>query len=520
MSHLKSLSKSLRPFAACLLLSGTSLAFAQQYTISTVAGGAPPPTPAAATSTSIGSPQRATTDAAGNLYFSSANTVFKMDTQGNLTVVAGTSRPGFSGDTGAATNARLNNPQGIALDSAGNIYVADAGNNSVRMISPAGIITTVAGNQTAGYYGDGFPATSAALRVPSGVVLDSSGNLYIADSGNHAIREVTRDGNITTFAGYGTAGFSGDGGAATSAQLFSPSDVAIDSSGNIYIADTGNSVIRLITASTGYISTVAGNNGVGSTGDGGAAVKASLNGPHGLAVDSTTNIYISEYGDSRIRKVSKTNGNISTIAGTGSFGFSGDGGAATKANLANPWGICVDSGGNLYFADQRNNRIRKITSSGTISTVAGNGILSYSGDNGPALRAQLNGPQGVATDTAGNVYVVDGLNNAVRKISTTGVITTIAGTGTLGFSGDGGQGTSAQLNRPQAVAADAAGNVYIADTGNNRAAASVTEWCHLHHIRHRRVRLLRRRRARIQRATERASGSDYRLGRQPLHRHL
>jgi trimeric autotransporter adhesin len=468
VSHSKGLVKSLRPLGVCLLLSGNFLAFAQQYTISTFAGGAPPSTPTAAISTSIGSPQRTVIDAAGNLYFSSANTVFKMDTQGILTVVAGTSKPGFSGDTGPATSARLNNPQGIALDSAGNIYIADAGNNCVRMISTAGIITTVAGNQTASYYGDGFPATAAALRVPSGIVLDSSGNLYIADTGNHAIRKVTRDGNIATFAGYGAPGYSGDGGVSTSGQLSSPSDVAIDPSGNIYIADTGNAVIRLVTASTGVISTVAGNNTTGSTGDGGPAVKAALNAPHGIAVDSTTNIYISEYGDSRIRKVSKSNGNISTIAGTGSFGFSGDGGAATKANLANPWGISVDGSGNVYFADQRNNRIRKISSSGTIGTAAGNGVLSYSGDNGPAIRAQLNGPQGIATDAAGNVYIVDGLNNAVRKVSTAGVISTIAGTGTLGFSGDGGQGTSAQLNRPQAVAADAAGNVYIADTGNNR----------------------------------------------------
>ncbi len=451
-----------------LVLSWASLAFAQQYTISTVAGGAPPPTPAAAASTSVGSPQRVAVDSAGNLYFSGGNTVFKMDSQGTLTVIAGNSRTGFSGDSGPATSARLNNPQGVALDSAGNIYIADAGNNSVRMVSPAGIITTVAGNQTAGYSGDTFAATAAQLRVPTGVTVDSSGNLYIADSGNHAIRQVTPGGTITTFAGVGYPGYAGDGAAATGAQLNNPTDVTIDSSGNIYIADTGNALIRLVTISTGFISTIAGSSTTGATGDGGAATKATLTAPRGVAVDSTSNLYISEYGSSRIRKVLKSNGTITTIGGTGTFGFSGDGGAATKANLANPWGICVDSSGNVYVADSRNNRVRKINSSGTINTVAGNGVLSYSGDNGPAIRAQLNGPQGVAVDAAGNLYIVDAQNNVIRRVSTTGIITTIAGTGTSGFSGDGGQATSAQLAKPQAVAVDTAGNVYIADSGNNR----------------------------------------------------
>jgi uncharacterized protein (TIGR03437 family) len=447
-----------------LVVSIGSLAFAQQYTISTAAGGAPPPTPVTARSTSIGQPLRVALDAAGNLYFSSSNSVFKLDGNGVLTLIAGTARAGFSGDGGPAVNAQLNNPQGVAVDTSGAVYIADAANNRVRVVSPAGIIATFAGNGTVGYT-DAAAATDAQLNTPTGLALDASGNLYIADSGNSVVRQVSTSGAITTVAGSSAVGYFGDGGPAAAAFLANPEDVAVDGSGNLFIADTVNAVIREVTPD-GNIATVAGSNIVGYSGDGIKATNAELNQPRGVAVDSTGNLYIAEYGDSRIRKVSK--GTISTLAGTGSIGFSGDGSQAAKAQLANPWSVCVDAGGNVYVADQMNFRIRKISSDGTISTVAGDGLLSYSGDGGLAAKAQLDGPQGVAMDAAGDLYIADTQNNAVREVSASGVIATIAGTGIAGLSGDGGQAAAAQLNKPQGVAVDTAGNLYIADTLNNR----------------------------------------------------
>ncbi len=445
-----------------LLLWGSSFAFAQQYSIYTIAGGAPPSTPVAATSTSIGPPQRITNDSFGNVYFTSLNCVFKIDSNGVLTLIAGTSRPGYSGDGGPATNARLNGPQGVAVDSFGNVYISDSLNSSIRMISTSGIITTIAGYGEAGYTGDGGLATYAQLNLPGGIALDGSGNLYVADSGNNVIRLITTAGTIITFAGKLYPGYSGDGGAATAAQLYTPSDVAVDSSGNVYIADTVNAVIRQVTTD-GNIHTSAGSNVLGSTGDGGAATSAELNEPQGVAVDSSGNLYISEFGDSKIREVVK--GIINTIAGTGSFGYSGDGSAATKAQMADPLGISVDRNGNIYIADIWNYRVRKI-SSGNIGTIAGNGLVSYSGDGGPATSAELNTPRGVAMDKAGNLYIADLQNNRVRQITPGGLINTIAGNGTPGYSGDGGQATSAQLAAPQGVAVDKSGNIYIADTGN------------------------------------------------------
>ena len=298
-----------------LLLAGGSLAPAQQYTISTAAGGAPPSTPATATGISIGQPARVTTDSAGNYYFSSGNAVFKVS-NGTLALVAGNSRAGFSGDNGPAVNAQLNAPQGLAVDSAGNLYIADSGNNRVRLVSN-GIVTTFAGNGNSSptadpfTFNDGGPATNGLLHQPMGVAVDSNGNVYIADTGDNIIRKVTTDGNIATIAGIGYPSFSGDAAAAVNAELQSPQDVAVDSSGNVYIADTYYSHIRKIT-SDGNINSIVGNGTIGSTGDGGVATKAGMIAPISMAVDSAGNIYIVENGGHRIRQVD-SKGNISTV---------------------------------------------------------------------------------------------------------------------------------------------------------------------------------------------------------------
>jgi uncharacterized protein (TIGR03437 family) len=419
-------------------------------------------------------------DSHGNVYFTSANAVFEITSGGTLTLVAGNSRTGFSGDGGPAVAAQLNFPQGLALDKAGNLYIADSRNNRVRMVNPSGIISTFAGTgQTspggANTYNDGGLAINGLLRLPSGVATDSNGNVYIADTGDNLIRKVGTNGIITSIAGDSYPAYSGDNAASTQAELHSPEDVALDSSGNVYIADSANAAIREITASTGIINTIAGYNGTSTltygsgNGDGGLATSSvvAIQTPYAVCVDSAGNVYFSEDGDSRIRKVTASNQYISTIAGNGTPGYTGDGGAATTAELNFPTGIAVDSSGNIYIADSLNNRIRKISGT-TIATIAGNGVLSYSGDGGAAIAAELSAPQAVAVDSAGNFYIADTANNVVRKVTTGGVISTIAGNGKAGYGGDGSAATGAQLNSPQGLAVDAGGNLYIADTQNAR----------------------------------------------------
>jgi len=465
------LEKSMHMLRVVPLVASVSLAVAQQYTISTVAGGAPP-TPAAPGSTAIGQPRRTAVDSAGNIYFSASHSVFKL-ANGAITVVAGNSRPGFSGDGGLAVNAQLNTPVGIALDSSGNLYIADSQNNRVRIVT-GGIINTFAGNGTysqgggPGQYNDGGPAVDALLHIPMGVTVDKSGNVYIADTADNTIRKVTTDGIINTICGTSYPGFSGDTANAVDADLNHPSDVALDSSGNIYIADTNNARIRQINTSL-VINTYAGSGSIGWAGDGGAATSTTvaMSAPVSLALDGSGNLYFVDNGTSRIRKVD-TKGILTTIAGNGTAGFTGDGAAATSAEMNFPTGLALDSGGNLYIADFQNLRVRKINTSGTINTVAGNGVLSYSGDGGPALSAQMNSPRGVAVDSAGNLYIADTNNNVIRKVASNGIVTTFAGNATAGGNGDGSTATGAQLNGPLGLAVDAGGNLYIADTQNSR----------------------------------------------------
>jgi len=604
---------------------------------------------AAATSANLNNPNSVVIDSAGNIYIADAtgNRIRKVTiSTGYISTVAGTGTGGYFGDGGAATSARLNSPSGIALDSSGNIYIADRLNNRIRKVTiSTGYISTVAGNGSTcgsptGGCSDGSAATSANLTGPNAVALDSSGNIYIADNGDNRVREVTiSTGNIGTVAGNGTAGYSGDGGAATSAEINGPSGVALDSSRNIYISDYGNYRIRKVNAGTGtistlagngtngstgnngpatsaeftsneievdslgnvyiadsvnsvvlkvqvnatfpattlgsssavqnfflqttaaetltsftarqsqgskqefsigtitgctvngftsnpsgtfctvpitfipaypgprnvpltavtgtgnvtvgligtgtgplaamapgIISTVAGNGTAGATGNGGAATSAELNDPAKLAVDSAGNIYIANYNNQDIQKVTASSGNVSIVAGNGTAGYSGDGGVATSTELKNPWGLGIDSAGNIYIADRSNCRIRKVTvATGHISTVAGTGTCTYSGDGGLATSAAIHNPSSaIVFDSLGNWYFADQYNYRIREVNaSTGIITTVAGNGTAGYSGDGAAATSAEINGPSGVALDSSGNIYISD-GADQVIRKVT----------------------------------------------
>ncbi len=346
-------------------------------------------------------------------------------------------------------------------------------------VNAQGTITTVAGTGLGGFNGDGIPATSARLANPVGVAVDSAGNLIIADTLNHRIRRVdATTGVITTVAGNGIQGFSGDGGPATSARLNDPIAVGVDSAGNLYIADTFNLRIRRVDAATGIITTVAGTGLSGFNGDGIPATSAHLDTPQGVALDGAGNLFIADTLVHRIRRVDAVTGIITTVAGTGLSGSSGDGGPATSARLGNPFGVAMDNTGNLFIGDVSTHRIRKVVPGANgqitgandeiITTVAGTSN-GFSGDGGPATSARLFGPHGVAVDSAGSLFIADRFNERIRRVDgTTGVITTVAGIGVAGFSGDGGPATSARLNGAFGVAVDGTGNLFIADLFNKR----------------------------------------------------
>jgi sugar lactone lactonase YvrE len=400
---------------------------------------------------------------------------------GTITTVAGNGTSAFTGDTGLATAASINEANGVAVDAAGNIYIADSFNQRIRKVNAAdGKINTIAGSGDIGigsHSGDSGPAVDATLYYPYSVATSSSGVVYIADTNNHRIRRIDTGGTIYTLAGSSTATFGGDGGQSYDAYLNYPADVAVDTEGNIYIADTFNHRIRKINASDGIINTVAGNGTAGydASQDGGPATAASLNTPFGVAVDAAGNIFIADTYNNRVRKVDALTGNISTVAGTGLYDYSGNGGPATGAGLRYPLGVALDSAGNLYISDQFNDCIRKVNASDqTISTIAGGPLDAFYGDNGPAAAASLNYAHGVGVDSSGNVYVADTKNNRIRKValstSGTGTITTVAGSGDPYYdaSQDGGPATAANINNPYAVTADSAGNIYISDTYNHR----------------------------------------------------
>ena len=365
--------------------------------------------------------------ATGTYLIDSASTPF-------IYTVAGNQANGYTGDGGPATLADLNYPQSAVKDSAGNLYISDLNNNVVRMVAAGtGIITTVAGNGIAGYSGDGGQATSAQLNDPGSLAVDTSGDVYIVDLANNVIRKVAAGtGVITTFAGNSTATSLGDGGPATSANIGAPGEIAVDSSGNLYLAEPEYDTVRKVTAATGIISTVAGSGAYGYAGDGGPALSASFEFPRGVAVDSKGDLYISDTGNNVIRRVDSTTGDISTVAGSGNAvypnsGFSGDGGPATKALLNSPLGIAVDSAGNFYIADYYDNRIREVSAGGIINTIAGDASScnSLAGDGGPAASTALCYPIAVSVDSSGNLYVEDDFSR-VREVTAPQTPPTIA----------------------------------------------------------------------------------------------
>jgi sugar lactone lactonase YvrE len=470
-----------------------------QNTVQTIAGGGPNNLPALRAS--LGSPAAINIDGAGNVYVIDLYTerVFRVDTTGNVTVVAGSgARGGLSADGSPAISTNLALPSGVAVDRFGNIFIAERSNCRIRKVSAqTGNISTVAGTDICWYSGDGGPATSAALNDPSGVAVDSSGNLFITDTNNCLVREVSAStGIISKLAGTPPdttgllhCGNSGDGGPAINSKVGFVSGLALDGSGNIFLADPSSCVIRTISASTGIISTVAGAAGsCGYSGDGGLATSATVNAPYGVVVDRSGNIFIADTSNCVIRKVSSSNAQISTEAGdyTLGCGYSGDGTSATSAQLNHPYGVAVDSSGDIFIADYDNSVIREVSAStGNISTFAGVavpapnhvgkmiGLPQYSGDGYAATNAQLGFLNdtpfgaGLATDRAGNVFIADTANNVIREVSaSTGIITTVAGTGLIGYSGDGGPATSAGLFYPRDVAVDGSGNIFIMDTGN------------------------------------------------------
>jgi sugar lactone lactonase YvrE len=397
-------------------------------------------------------------DSSGNLYIADrdGHCIRRIDAAGVITTVAGSAADGFGGDGGGATEAALDSPESVAVDRHGNLYIADTGNHRIRRVDREGVITTIAGSGELGAAGAGGPAVEADLEYPRGVAIGMDDSIVVADTFHHGVLLVQRDGTISTVAGTGEhEGASDDGGPATDAVVEFPDGLAVGRDGSIYVAE-GCFVRRVDSAGT--ITTIAGTDESGSLGDGGPAVDAALVQPCGLALGQDGSLYIADAEDHRVRKVDP-DGVITTVAGTGEWGFSGDGGPAVEAELAWPRGVAVAPDGSVYIADTRNDRIRRVDESGTITTVAGRGGASF-GAKRQATEAPVDA-QGVAVSGDGSVYVADG--PCVQRIGSDGVITTVAGTGRRGYSGDGGQAVEAELDEPGGLALGPDRSLYIAD---------------------------------------------------------
>ncbi|HWC96885.1 MAG TPA: hypothetical protein VG456_09055, partial [Candidatus Sulfopaludibacter sp.] len=392
-------------------------------------------------------------DSAGNIYgVDGLNAAYKVTPSGALSIIAGGTL-GSGGDGGPAVAAGLLLPSGIALDAAGNVYIADTYNCKVRMVNSSGIIQTVAGTGVCGRAGDNSIATKAAIAYPTSIVFDSAGVMYIGEYGR--VRRVGTDQIVSTVTGLGTSVIDGP---ATQSAVGTTIGLAMDSTNNLYIADADNNVVREVTGLN--IKTIAGKGTFGYTGDGGAALAAQLYYPTGIVIDSKSNLYIADQDNARIRLVNNALV-ISTFAGANHF--AGDNGNALSALLNLPSHSLMDASGNLFISDTVNNRVRKVNAAGTITTVAGTGVCAYSGDNGSAASAALCLPGQLALDSAGRLYIADSGNSVVRRIETNGNITTFAGTGAYGDTGDGAAASAAQFRSPVGLAFDAAGTLYVAD---------------------------------------------------------
>lgn len=416
-------------------------------------------------------PEGVTVDSIGNILIADTfnRRIRKIDAKtGAISIIAGGGF-GFDGDGDPAIEASFRLPVGIAVDGQDNIFIADALNNRIRRIdAKTTIINTVAGNGS-GQFVDNVPPRNSGLRNPQDIFVDSQGNLFIADSGNNRIRKVDASKNIiTTVAGSDPfGGFSGDNGLATNALLFAPTGVVLDPKGNLLIVDANNERIRKVDSTTNIITTIAGKNRFGFSGDGDLATKAMLGGPLGIAIDKQGNILFADTINGCIRQIDKS-GIISTIAGNGKQGFSGDGGIATQATMNFPSALTIDSSGNIFIADTFNNRVRRIdATTKIITTIAGNGKNEFSGDGGLATEAGLVLPSSVAVDSKNNILILT-LDGRIRKVDSSGKITRIVGTGEQAFGGDNGQAINAILNFPSAIVLDKLDNIFIADTDNNR----------------------------------------------------
>lgn len=436
--------------------------------ISTVVGNGTVVADGPAAQSAVGSVVGLALDSNGNLYVADGDNnrvrVVTSSSNGlNIKTIAGTGVLGFAGDGGQAISALLNNPSNLTFDSGGNLYIVDQGNARIRKVTVSGVISTIAG--ASHFSGDGAAAVNAQIHLPQDVIADSSGNIYISDTSNHRVRRIAVDGTISTIAGNGTCAYAGDGGKATSASLCLPSQLALDTSGNLYIADTLNFVVRRVNLSSGTIATFVGTGQVGDSGDNGQAAAAQLGLPFGLAIDSKGNLYVSDELNNRVRKVAAGTGVITTFAGTESFGFSGDGGLATAARLYFPGQLAVDASDNLYIIDQYNYRVRKV-SGGIISTIAGIGTCCGTGTG--ANNTYIGPAGGIAADASGNVYISISNFGYIAKVVPSGAISFIAGTGTPGFSGDGGLAPQAAIFHPAGLYLTSAGDLYFADRYNSR----------------------------------------------------
>jgi trimeric autotransporter adhesin len=468
-SHRLVLLPLLEAMSCCVCFLASADTAPTSYVIQTVAGSDDSGDGGSALSVALSQPEGIAVDHSGNVYVADAanHRVRKIATDGSIQTVAGTGVAAFAGDGGQASAALLNQPYGLALDSAGNLYIADLGNARVRKVATDGTIHTIAGGGTlpATGTGQGGSATIAQLVQPRNVAVDAAGSLYISDFGANQVYQVTSSGILSLVAGTGTAGFSGVGTSALLAELSAPAGLATDSSGDVYIADSGNNKVRKVyngviidvfdtSAPTGVALDSTGMLYVAAAGYFGNVVQqiSGVASARDVAVDSSGNIYATSGGF--VLEI-PSGGMVTTIAGSGNPPyFGGDDGPAKAALMDSPSGVVVDSSGNWYIADTANNRVRMVSTAGAISTIAGTSTAGSSGDNGPASAAELNLPHGIAIDGSGNLYIADTGNNEVRKITPAGTITTIA----------------SQLSNPVSVAVDAQGSVYIADSGNSRIA--------------------------------------------------